>query len=82
MVRGVPVLREHDVAERLRDLIDQRHDLIALLHRQTAARNEAVLHIDHQQSVLIARPDLARRERGAHAQAGRQHHRAGTGAEQ
>ena len=49
MARRVPVLRDDDVLERIGELVDDRHHLGAALHRQRAAVDEAVLHVDHDQ---------------------------------
>src|SRR6266852_3362864 len=41
------VLRQHHVCEALRERVDDRHDLVALLNREPAAGAEVVLDIDH-----------------------------------
>jgi hypothetical protein len=46
---GVPVLRHHDIGKTLGDAIDHGNDLLAVLHRETAAGQEAILNIDDQQ---------------------------------
>ena len=48
----VPVLRDDDVLERRRELVDDRHDLLAVFDRQRAAGDEAVLHVDDEQRAL------------------------------
>jgi hypothetical protein len=63
----VPILRHHHIFEARGDAIDDRDDLIAILHRKAASRQEAILHVDHQQHRIAARYDLLRRDckRGA-----------------
>ena len=53
MPRRMPVLRQHDMLEALRDTVDDRHDLAAVRHRQRPAGAEIVLDVDHQQYVAI-----------------------------
>jgi hypothetical protein len=62
----MPVLRQHHVVEALGDSVDYRDDLIAVLHRQAAARQEAVLYVDDQQQTGRSGFDLVRGERRAH----------------
>ena len=54
---GMPVLCEHHMREPLGDPVDHGHDLIGAGHRQRSALAEAVLHVDHKQHVLGARPE-------------------------
>ena len=49
----MPVLRHHDIRKALGDAIDNRNDLIAVLHRQAAAGQKTVLDVDHQQDRCI-----------------------------
>lgn len=46
---GVPILRHHHVFETLGDAVDDRDYLIAVFDRQTAARQETILHVDNDQ---------------------------------
>ena len=61
MARRVPVLRHHDVGKALGEPVDDRHDLIAVLHREAAARQEAILHVDDEQCRRIVDLDRGRR---------------------
>ena len=49
---GVPVLREDDVLEVPGELIDDRHDLVAVCDRKRATGTEVVLHIDNDERVV------------------------------
>jgi hypothetical protein len=49
----MPILRERDVIELLRKPVDHRHDRIALADRKRASRAEIILHVDHEQQVLV-----------------------------
>src|SRR6188508_1089971 len=55
MARGMPVLGDDDVLELAREAIDERHDLVAALHFERAARAEVVLHVDDDQAIRDAR---------------------------
>jgi hypothetical protein len=50
------------VRKLLRDAIDDGDHLLAVLDRQAAARQEAVLHIDDDQHALLIDRDVSRRE--------------------
>ena len=63
MVRRVPVLRHHHVGEALGDAVDHRDHLVAVFDRQTAARQEAVLHVHHDQGARCVGFDLVGRHR-------------------
>src|SRR2546421_7600462 len=70
VARRVPVLREDDVREPLRDPVHERDDRVAFLDGQRPARHEAVLDVDDQEHVARRRLDLLPRglgERGGHA---------------
>ena len=66
VMRRVPVLRHHHVFEALGDTVDHRNHLLTILDRQTAAGQEAILHVDHDQSARRAGLDLIGGERSAH----------------
>ena len=76
---GMPVLRHHDIGKALGDAVDHRNDLLAVLHGEAAARQEAVLDIDHQQRRCVVGLDRAAaqscfehdRRQGHRAQAGK-----------
>jgi hypothetical protein len=50
------------MGELRRDPVDDGHDLVAALHRQAAARQEAVLHVGDDQHALVVDRNAARRE--------------------
>jgi hypothetical protein len=52
MARRVPVLRQHHVVVACDQVIDQRHDLVAVFDRERAAGAEIVLHIDDDQRLV------------------------------
>src|SRR5262245_24374280 len=54
----MPVLGEDHVREAGGEPIDDRDDLIAVLHGQRASRREAVLDVDDEEDVLLPRLDL------------------------
>ncbi len=58
----VPVLRQNDILERLRNGVDQRHDLVTLLNGEAPAGHEAVLHIYDDEGVIRTGLDLGLRE--------------------
>src|SRR5439155_17059210 len=66
----VPVLRDHHVAERRCELVDQRNDLVAVGHGQRAAGEETILHVDDGEHVVVTRLDSRLRvypaRRGGH----------------
>ena len=49
MRHGVPVLREDDVLEALRQSVDRRDDGVAIRHGEAAALAEIILDIDDDQ---------------------------------
>jgi len=49
VVVRMPVLRHHHIVEAFGDAVDYRNHLIAVFHRQAAAWQEAVLHVDNNQ---------------------------------
>ena len=49
----MPVLGEHNVLEAARELIDQRHDLIARWHGKVSAGTDVVLNIDYDQDIAV-----------------------------
>jgi hypothetical protein len=61
MVRRMPILRHHHIGEGSGDPVDHRDDLVAVLYRQPAARQEAVLHVDHNEGGRSVRFDLVSR---------------------
>ena len=54
MSRRMPVLRQHDVFKVFRELVDNRHDLIAVRYGERAARAEIVLYVNHNEDVTVA----------------------------
>ena len=56
----MPVLGDDDMGEASRKRVDERHDRIAVLDRERAARHEIGLQVDGQQDVLIANRDRRR----------------------
>ncbi len=64
MARRVPILREHHVGKFLGDRIDDGHDLLAVLDRQAAARQEAVLHVHDDEHALVVDRDGRERRSG------------------
>ena len=58
MARRMPILGQHDMAEALGKAIDDRHHGIAVGNCKRAARAEIVLHVDDQQQIFVAGPDL------------------------
>src|ERR1700754_4381305 len=69
----MPVLGHHHVAECLGELVDDRDDLVAALHRKAAAGQKAVLHVNDDQNRCIVdfdpagSPRLARTTNRGHA---------------
>jgi hypothetical protein len=57
MARRMPILRDRDMPEKLRQPIDDRNDGVALTNRQSAARAEIILHVDDKQQI-VAGPNL------------------------
>jgi hypothetical protein len=49
----MPVLGEHNVPEAARELIDERHDLIARRDGKASTGTEIILNIDYDQDVTI-----------------------------
>ena len=49
MVHRVPILRQDHVVEVLGHAVDDADHLVAVLNRQAAAGQEAILHVDHDQ---------------------------------
>jgi hypothetical protein len=54
----MPILRQRDMLKTLGEAIDDRHDGIAVGHRERAARAEIHLHINNQQQIIFTDPDL------------------------
>ena len=55
----MPILRQDNVPELARDLVDRLHDLIRTRYGKGASLAEIVLDIDHEQDVGTADFDLA-----------------------
>jgi hypothetical protein len=54
----MPILGQHDMVEAFGKAIDDRHHGIAVGNRKRATGAEIVLHIDDQQHIIVAWPDL------------------------
>ena len=54
MAARMPVLGQHHVAESRGHPVDDRHHLVAARHRQRAAGAEVVLHVHHDEDVVVA----------------------------
>src|SRR6266576_1588932 len=54
----MPILGQNDMAEALSEPINDGHHGIAVGNRKRAAGAEIVLHVDYQQHIIIAGPDL------------------------
>ena len=54
MAARMPVLGQHHVAESCGHPVDDRHHLVAARHRQRAAGAEIVLHVHHDENVVVA----------------------------
>ena len=50
----MPVLRQHDMTKARRQTIDDRDDLVAVGHRERAARTKIVLHVNDDQNLVAA----------------------------
>ncbi len=61
MAVGMPVLCHHHIRKTLGDAIDDGNDLLAVLHGEAAAGQEAVLHIDDQKCGSVIGLDRRRR---------------------
>jgi hypothetical protein len=51
MLRRMPILRQHDITKARGETVDDRHNFVAVRHRQCAARTKIVLHVDDDQHV-------------------------------
>src|SRR5579872_4427767 len=49
----MPILRQHDVFELLRKLVDYGHDLVAVRHGKRSTRAEIILYVDHDEDVIV-----------------------------
>ncbi len=54
MSRRMPILCQHDIFKVFRQLVDDRHNLIAARHGKRAAGAEIVLYVDHDEDVTVA----------------------------
>jgi hypothetical protein len=54
----MPVLGQHHVIEAFGETIDDRHHGIAIDNGKRAAGTEIILHVDDQQQIIVAWPDL------------------------
>src|ERR1700738_326029 len=54
----MPILGQHDMTEALNEAIDDGHHGIAIGNSKLAAGAEIVLHVDYQQQIIVAGPDL------------------------
>ncbi len=54
----MPILGQRDVVEAFGETIDDRYHGIAVGNRKRSAGAKIVLHIDYQQQIIVAGPDL------------------------
>src|SRR5256885_1045948 len=64
MPRRMPVLGADHVGEALAERVDDRDDLLAVLHGEAAARQKTVLDVDDDQSALHVGLDVGARRDG------------------
>ena len=58
MAWRMPILGQRNMIEALGEAIDEGHHGVAIGDRKRAAGAEVVLHINYQQQIIVAEPDL------------------------